>query len=96
MVLIIDLLAVVIGLGAVLGVVGIVRMKYLETPKLKVMVQGKQARLQGEVNVLKLTEEQKRYCVMCNKQTQSNLDLYLDGDWVHTACFVTKSKEKSV
>ena len=94
--LLIDMLAVVIGLGVILGVFGIVRMRYLETPKLRVMVQGKQARLQGEVNVLRLTEEQKRYCIMCNKQTQSNLDLFLDGDWVHTAGFVTKTKEKSV
>lgn len=91
--LIVDLFATLLALGIAVAAGPVIfnwyKRKQLKDPKQRVFQRTANEKVQGEVNHLVAKYDITRLCTECKHMTNPKIDLCLDGEWIHSNCYMT-------
>lgn len=93
--IIIDIFVILIVLALLVGGGPYIYRKYLRSdPKRKELEAAEKLDEQGEVNTVKFTLDQLRYCMVCRKATDPKKDLRVSASWIHPDCYMHRELNK--
>lgn len=91
MLIIIEIVALLIIISAACIGVPIAIKRFLSMdPKRKELEAATKLDEQGEVNAVKFTLDQLRYCAVCQQPTNPKTDLRLSAAWIHHTCYLDR------
>ncbi len=84
--LIVDIVAAIIVVGACLAVPAAIHLYRLNRPNQKLLDRAEILRARGQLNAVQSTLDRERVCWSCSKITDPSVDLHVAGAWVHRTC----------